>query len=189
MNKNMKYKTKRWALPLYLTSFAMLAFLALGFSPLQAQTIKIPGTESTLTLSEGNWKYLRTFKLDDGADIYIYYYSKETILSKEGDTVLPCLRIYVNKKYTGDMLGLVYQRYMTQPYQSLQEYMHGPGLPKSGGIGYLGAYTNPTEGKEYEFMMTYFKSGTAYVELRLETTADTFAKMRGEFNNTLNSLK
>lgn len=154
-----------------------------------AQTIKIPGTEATLTLTEGNWSYLRTFKLDDGADIYIYYYSGKTITGTAGDTVLPCLRIYVNKRYSGDLYSLVYERYMAQPYQSLEEYMHGPGLPKSGGLGYVGAYTNPTEHRDYELMMTYFKSGNAYIELRLETTADTFAKMKGEFTKVLNTLK
>lgn len=154
-----------------------------------AQTIKIPGTEVSLTLPADNWNYLRTFTLDDGASVYIYYYNKNTIVDASGDTVLPCLRIYVNKKYTGDLYSLVYSRYTAQPYQSLREYVHGPGLPKSGGIGYEGAYTNPTEQKDYEFMMTYFKLGTAYVELRLETTKDTYNRMKGEFSNILNSLK
>ena len=167
----------------------MLTVALLWGGAAMAQTIKIPGTESSLTLTEGNWNYLRTFKLDDGADIYVYYYSKATILDRNGDTVLPCLRIYVNKKYSGDIYSLIYDRYMTQPYQSLREYMHGPGLPKSGGLGYVGAYTNPTERRDYELMMTYFKSGAAFVELRLETTADTFKKMEGEFTNVLNSLK
>lgn len=159
------------------------------FNTAGAQTIKIPGTASSLALTEGSWSYLRTFQLDDGADVYVYYYSKTTILSRDGDTVLPCLRIYVNKKYTGDLTGLVFQRYMAQPYQSLQEYQRGPGLPKSGGFGYLGAYTNPTEGKDYGLLMTYFKSGTAFVELRLETTADTFEMMREEFNKVLSTVK
>lgn len=153
------------------------------------QTIKIPGTEASLTLPSNNWQYLRTFTLDDGADIYVYYYNKTTILDGDGDTVLPCLRIYVNKNYTGDMYSLVYQRYSLQPYQSLKEYMHGPGLPKSGGLGYIGAYTNPKESKDYEFMMTYFKSGKAFVELRLETTKDTYKQMEDEFSSILKSLK
>lgn len=154
-----------------------------------AQEIKIPGTEASLTFAADSWRYLRTFTLDDGADIYVYYYTKQTIIDTDGDTVLPCLRIYVNKKFSNDIYSLVFQRYMLQPYQSLKEYTHGLGLPSSGGLGYVGAYTNPTEHKDYEFMMTYFKSGTAYVELRLETTKDTYPVMETEFRNVLKSLK
>lgn len=171
-------------LTLLLLTIAM--FLA---GDVAAQTIKIPGTENSLTLAADSWNYLRTFTLDDGANVYIYYYSKNPVVDGTGDTVLPCLRIYVNKYYKGDLFSLVYQRYVAQPYQSLREYMHGPGLPKSGGIGYEGAYTNPKEQRDYEFMMTYFKSGSAYVELRLETTKDTYNQMKGEFTNVLNSLK
>lgn len=154
-----------------------------------AQEIKIPGTEASLTLTADSWRYLRTFSLDDGADIYVYYYAKQTIIDTDGDTVLPCLRIYVNKRFSDDIYNLVFQRYMLQPYQSLKEYTHGPGLPSSGGLGYVGAYTNPSEHKDYEFMMTYFKSGTAYVELRLETTKDTYPAMEAEFRKVLKSLK
>ena len=94
-----------------------------------AQEIKIPGTEASLTLTADSWRYLRTFSLDDGADIYVYYYAKQTIIDTDGDTVLPCLRIYVNKRFSDDIYNLVFQRYMLQPYQSLKEYTHGPGLP------------------------------------------------------------
>lgn len=169
----------------------MLLFAAMIalFGHTSAQEIRIPGTEASLTLPADNWKYLRTFKLDDGADVHVYYYSKTVIIDSDGDTVLPCLRIYVNKKYKGDIYSLVYERYLMQPYQSLNEYMEGPGLPKSGGLGYWGAYTNPTERKDYEFMMTYFKSGTAFVELRLETTKDTYSQMEKEFKGILKSLK
>ena len=38
-------------------------------------------------------------------------------------------------------------------------------------------------------MMTYFKSGKAFVELRLETTKDTYKQMEDEFSSILKSLK
>ena len=110
-------------------------------------------------------------------------------LAAAGDTVLPCLRIYVNEHYDGDLYSLVYDRYMLQPYQSLDEYTHGLGLPKSGGIGYDGIYTNPSDGKDYRFLMTYFKDRKAMVELRLETTSDTFGEMEFEFRDLLGTLK
>ena len=62
-------------------------------------------------------------------------------------------------------------------------------MPKSGGVGYVGLYTNPSDGKDYKFMMTYFKSLNAAVEFRLETTEDTFNEMEFEFEDILNSIK
>ena len=78
---------------------------------------------------------------------------------------------------------------MQQPFQSLNEYTHGPGLPKRGGLGYAGAYTNPADQKDYQFLMTYFKDGDATVEFRLETTKDTFGEREFEFNDSLDSIK
>lgn len=163
---------------------AMIAFggTALG-------QIMIPGTHVSFELEPENWRYLRTFQLDDGADIYIYYYTREVLIDTEGDTILPFLRIYVNEEYEGDVYKLAYERYLAQPFQSLDEYTHGDGLPRSGGIGYIGAYTNPSEQKDYQFMMTYFKDNGAIVEFRLETTKDTFEEMESEFKNVLSTIK
>ncbi len=165
----------------------LMALLALGTSA--AAQITIPGTHVSFQLDPESWRYLRTFQLDDGADIYLYYYAGEVLIDMEGDTVLPFLRIYVNSDYEGDLYQLAYERYLVQPYQSAREYTHGPGLPRSGGIGYMGAYTNPTEQKDYQFMMTYFKDNGAVVEFRLETTLDTFSDMEQEFKNVLNTVK
>ncbi len=165
------------------------AMLLALFGTATAQEMKIPGTELSITLPTDNWRYLQTMKLDDGADLFIFYYSHETIIDETGDTILPFLRMYVNKGYKDDIYTLIYSRYMLQPYQSIEEYTSGPGLPKDGGLGYIGAYTNPSEQKDYQFMMTYFKNNGTIVEIRLETTKDTFHKMENEFNTILKSLK
>ncbi len=167
----------------------LLTTAMIAFGASTAAQITIPGTHVSFELEPENWRYLRTFELDDGADIYLYYYAGEVLVDLEGDTVLPFLRIYVNNEYDGDIYQLVYERYMLQPYQSAREYTHGPGLPRSGGIGYMGAYTNPAEQKDYQFMMTYFKDNGTVVEFRLETTKDTFEDMEQEFKNVLNTIK
>lgn len=170
-----------------LKTVVLVALMA--FAASAAAQITIPGTDVSFRLNNDDWRYLRTFKLDDGADIYLYYYVGHVIVDMEGDTVLPCLRIYVNERYEGDVYELAYDRYMLQPFQSVDEYTHGPGLPKSGGIGYMGAYTNPSSRKDYQFFMTYFKSRNTAVEFRLETTKDTFEEMEFEFRDILGTLK
>lgn len=169
------------------TLLLTVAFLAISHTAMSQ--IKIPGTSVSFELEPENWRYLRTFQLDDGADIFLYYYAGDVLVDTEGDTVLPFLRIYVNDSFEGDVYQLAYERYMQQPFQSLDEYTHGPGLPRNGGIGYVGAYTNPTEQKDYQFLMTYFTSGDAIVEFRLETTKDTFEEMESEFRTILNTIK
>ena len=127
--------------------------------------------------------------MPEGGDVYLYCYTGHVVVDSEGDTILPFLRIYVNKNYSGDLYELVYNRYVTQPYQSLKEYSKGDGLPSSGGIGYIGAYTNPADQKDYQFYMTYFTNNKTAVEFRLETTKDTFDDMDFEFKDILGSIK
>ena len=121
--------------------------------------------------------------------MYLYCYTGHVLVDMEGDTVLPFLRIYVNKNYDGDLYDLAYERYEAQPFQSLKEYSKGNGLPSNGGIGYIGAYTNPSDQKDYQFFMTYFKDKGTSVEFRLETTKDTFEEMEFEFTDILSSIK
>lgn len=163
--------------------------LLLGLATAATAQVGIPGTRVTFRLNGEDWRYLRTFKVDDGADIFLYCYVGQTMVDTEGDTVLPFLRIYVNTDYDGDVYELAYERYMQQPFQSLDEYTKGPGLPRDGGIGYIGAYTNPADQKDYQFLMTYFKDKNTIVEFRLETTKDTFGEMEFEFNDILGTLK
>lgn len=171
-----------------LVHIALLSLL-LAVTASAASQVGIPGTGITFRLNSEDWRYLRTFKLEDGADIYLYCYVGHSLVDNEGDTVLPFLRIYVNDDYDGDLYELAYERYMQQPFQSVDEYTKGPGLPRSGGIGYMGAYTNPADQKDYQFLMTYFKDKHTVVEFRLETTKDTFEEMSFEFNDILGTLK
>lgn len=171
----------------YIHLLLLAALLVLGGTSMGQ--VGIPGTQVTFRLNGEDWRYLRTFQLDDGADIYLYCYVGEVLIDEEGDTVLPFLRIYVNEDYDGDVYSLAYDRYMQQPFQSLHEYTRGEGLPKRGGLGYVGAYTSPGDQKDYQFMMTYFIDGGTAVEFRLETTKDTFKEMEFEFKDILESLK
>lgn len=165
-----------------------IAVLLLTATVASAQ-LTIPGTNVTYRLNNEDWRYLRTFELAEGGDVYLYCYTGHVLVDMEGDTVLPFLRIYVNRNYDGDLYDLAYERYEAQPFQSLKEYSKGNGLPSDGGIGYIGAYTNPSDQKDYQFFMTYFKDKGTSVEFRLETTKDTFEEMEFEFTDILSSIK
>ena len=166
----------------------VLAVMILGELAAMAQ-ISIPGTGFSFRLNGDDWSFVRNYKLKDGADIYLYCYTREVLIDAEGDTALPFLRIYVNTAYEGDVYELAYDRFEQQPFQSIDEYTSGPGLPKSGGLGYVGAYTNPNDEKDYEFLMTYFQDKKGIVEFRLETSLDTFDDMEFEFRDILSSIK
>ena len=168
-------------------TMAVLAMLLL--SAVASAQLTIPGTGVHFRLDNEAWRYLRTFELPEGGDIYLYCYTGHVLVDTEGDTVLPFLRIYVNKDYDGDLFELVYERYEKQPYQSLKEFSKGDGLPSKGGIGYIGAYTNPSDQKDYRFYMTYFADKGTLVEFWLETTNDTFDEMDFEFKDILSSIK
>ncbi len=167
----------------------VLTALMVVVAGIASAQLTIPGTNITYRLNGEDWRYLRTFELAEGGDVYLYCYTGHVLVDMEGDTVLPFLRIYVNKDYDGDLYELAYERYEAQPFQSLKEYTKGEGLPSKGGIGYIGAYTNPTDQKDYQFYMTYFKDRGTSVEFRLETTKDTFEEMDFEFKDILSSIK
>lgn len=167
----------------------ILTALMVVVAGIASAQLTIPGTNITYRLNSEDWRYLRTFELAEGGDIYLYCYTGHVLVDMEGDTVMPFLRIYVNKDYDGDLYELAYERYEAQPFQSLKEYTKGEGLPSKGGIGYIGAYTNPTDRKDYQFYMTYFKDRGTSVEFRLETTKDTFEEMDFEFKDILSSIK
>jgi len=152
----------------------------------QAQ-VAIPGTKVQYTFPS-KWKYLSTQKVDANTTQYLYFYSAKTVAA-DGDTTLPFLRIVVRKNYSAPIYDFVFERYNHEPYQSLSDYTHGLGLPKSGGMGYIGAYTNLKDKKDYQFRMVYFKVQSTIVEFRLETTRATYEMMEKEFNAILKSLK
>lgn len=172
---------------LHVKSFALLAMLLLAATSGMAQTqVTIPGTNVKYTFP-GKWNYLKSDKVDKNTTVYVYYYSSRILVSK-GDTALPNLRIRVCKNYTGELYDYVWNRYTAEPFQSLADYTHGLGLPKSGGMGYMGAYTNLGNKKDYQFRMVYFKTQNSIVEFRLETTKGTYREMEKEFESILRSL-
>lgn len=165
-----------------------LPFLLLMFlsgAALQAQ-VAIPGTKVQYTFPS-KWNYLTSKKVDQNTTVYHYYYTAKILVSK-GDTALPYLRIRVRKNYTGTLYDYVYDRYIAEPYQPLKDYTEGLGLPKSGGMGYIGAYTNLSDNKDYQFRMVYFKVQNTVVEFRLETTKATYPQIEKEFESILGSL-
>ena len=164
-----------------------LLLLPLFFSGhLWAQETRIPGTKVSFVFPT-QWKYLSTSKVDESTDLYLYF--RTEAVSTEGDTALPFLRIYVKRNYPSSVFELAFERYSAQPYQSMTDYVKGLGLPKSGGLGYVGAYTNSKNRKDYQFRMVYFKEGNTAVEFRLETTRATYALMETEFSGILESMK
>lgn len=165
--------------------FAMLLVVVLLGGEARAQ-VSIPGTKVKFTFP-GKWKYLNTEKVDANTQRYLYYYTGQVVAAK-GDTTLPFLRIFVRKNYSAPIFDYVFERYGKEPYQLLTDYTEGLGLPKTGGMGYVGAYTNVKDGKDYQFRMVYFKAQNAVVEFRLETTRATYPMMEKEFIGILKSL-
>ena len=163
--------------------------VALLMSGAAMAQLTIPATTVSFQLDNNEWRYLRTFTEKDGANVYYYCYVGEVLLDDQGDTVLPFLRVYVRENYVGDVYELAYERYEQQPYQSLREWSKGDGLPKSGGLGYEGMYTKPSDRHDYRFLMTYFKDRRTAVEFRLETTRETYEDMEVKFKKILSSIR
>ena len=141
----------------------LILMMACG-TMLQAQ-VAIPGTKVQYTFPS-KWNFLNSKKVDKNTTVYHYYYTSNILVSK----------------------GDVYDRYVQEPYQPLKDYTTGLGLPPSGGMGYIGAYTNVNDKKDYQFRMVYFKVQNTVVEFRLETTKGTYAAMEKEFESILKSL-
>lgn|SRR5574344_434357 len=164
----------------------LLLIIFATFSTLTFAQIKIPNTNVEFQFPNNNWKYLQTTNVDKNTTVYLYACPARITVDAEGDTTLPFLRIYVVKSYNKSVYELAYDRYMQQPFQSLDEYTEG--VP-SEGIGYLGAYTNSQEEKDYEFRMIYFKDRSTAVEFRLETSLDNFSQEDAEFKSIIESVK
>ena len=165
-------------------ALVVMALVVMGRA--EAQQLTIPGTKVKYSFPS-KWEYLSTHKIDANTQQYLYYYSAQTIAAN-GDTTLPFLRIVVRKNYSKTVFDYVFERYSMQPYQSLSDYTEGLGLPKAGGMGYIGAYTNLKDRRDYQFRMVYFKEQNTIVEFRLETTHDTYPLMEQEFENILKTL-
>ncbi len=149
--------------------------------------IKVPGTRVTFDFPNQGWKFLKTITVDKTTTVYLYSYTGEKFVDPSGEKTPPFMRVYVKKNYTDDILNLAYARFLQQPFQSINEYFEG--LPAEGGIGYLGAYTSTTDETDYKFQMIYFKDKNNAIEIRLETTIDTYDKMEKEFDAVRKTVK
>ena len=149
--------------------------------------VRVPGTSVFFVFPNEGWKYLQTTKVDKNVSVYLYSFDRRVVVDAEGDTVLPYLSVYVKKNCTESVYDVVYQRYESRPYQSLNESVEN--VPGGDGIFYVGAYRSAYDNKEYEFRMLYMKVKNTLIEFRLETTQDTFEEFDEEFLVILNSIK
>ncbi len=152
--------------------------------------VSIPGTRVSFNFPDGGWKYLQTSQIDKESQVYLFVYEAKTVQDRAGDTVLPCLRIYVRNPYEGNMYKFIMERYTQQPYESLEEYTGTIGTAQS--FGYVAAYEDPVDGKTYQMRMLSFKDGTAAIEFRLEVPIDlypAFEKMFADIAATLQLSK
>lgn len=156
----------------------------LAVTTLASAQIKIPGTRVSFSFPTDEWKYLQTTTIDKNTTVYLYSFAGRYVIDSVGDTTLPFMRIYVKKHFDGDLFNIAYQRFLAQPFQSLDEYTY-----EDGSIGYLGAYTNKEDQKDYEFRMVYMKDRNTVIEIRLETTRDNYDDFDETFLSILNSIK
>ncbi|MBQ7711607.1 MAG: hypothetical protein IJT39_07265 [Bacteroidales bacterium] len=161
---------------------ALLLLLPFGLS---AQQLRIPQTHATIDLPTGEWNYLKTIEVDKNTNVYLYVYTDSVVVDATGDTIYPFLRIYVHRNYAGSTFDLAYDRFLQQPFQSMDEYTDG--IPGEG-LGYLGAYQSTDDRKEYQFRMIYFMDKNTGIEIRMETTGDTYARFDKYFDNILRTV-
>lgn len=148
---------------------------------------RIPKSNVAFGFPNGGWKYLKTIEVDESTNVYLYCYCAKIVVDKVGDTILPFMKIYVKKNYTEPLFNLVYNRYEGEPYQTLEEYNEG--LPSADGIGYKAIYRNGQDNKDYLFNMIYFKDKNTAIEIRLETTKDTYEDFEDDFKAILGTVK
>lgn len=160
----------------------LLTLLALRVN---AQEIRVPDTRLNIVLPAGQWDYLETLTVDKNTNVYIYVYTDSMVITSDGDTTLPFMRVYVRKKYNSSAYELAYERFLQQPFQSMDEYTI---TAPSEGIGYIGAYRNTNENRDYQFRMIYFKDHDTAFEIRLEVDADQYHRFDSYFDQILQSI-
>ncbi|MDY5968712.1 MAG: hypothetical protein SPJ13_01675 [Bacteroidales bacterium] len=165
----------------------LLLSLMLAITTVAMAQMNIPGTRVFFDFPQGGWKYLQTTEVDKNTQVYLYTYSAQNVVDSKGDTVLPCLRIYVRKNYDKSMFKFIMERFKEQPYQSLDEYTEG--IPGDEAFGYIAAYTDQVDKKDYGMRMVCFKDKTTVVEFRLETTFDTYPAFEKQFEEIASTLK
>ena len=162
--------------------FASLLAAALA----AAAQVNVPGTNVYFDFPDGGWKYLQTTEVDKNTNVYLFTYGAQNVVDSKGDTVLPCLRVYVRKNYEQSMFKFIMERFRDQPYESLEEYNEG--IPGQEPFGYIAAYTDQVDRKDYQMRMVCFKEGTTVVEFRLETTLDTYPAFEQAFAKIASTL-
>ena len=160
----------------------LLTLLALR---VDAQEIRIPDTRMNITLPTGEWDYLETLTVDKNTHVYIYVYTHDMVITSQGDTTLPFMRVYVQKKNNSSAYDLAYERFLQQPFQSMDEYVV---TSPTEGIGYIGAYRNTQENRDYQFRMVYLKDRDTAFEIRLEVDADQYHRFDSYFDQILKSI-
>ena len=149
--------------------------------------ITVPGTGVTFDFPNKGWKFLQTTNVDKNTTVYLYSYCAKNVVDSEGDTIIPFMRIYVKKNYEESVYDLAYSRWMKQPFEGIEEFTEG--LPVEKGVGYVGAYTDLNDKKDYMFRMIYFKEHSNILEVRLESTLDTYKELEPEFVSILSTFK
>jgi hypothetical protein len=153
--------------------------------PLFAQ-ISLPKSNFQFTLPEGKWKYLETVNVDANTNVYLY--SSVPVVSKDNDTTLPFIRIYVKNNIGKDnSLDFSMRRFMQQPFIVVDEFSESPFLPCKDAIGYIGVYKDDNSVRS-KFYMLYFVHKSTLVEFRLETTEESFAQKQSEFEQIMNTI-
>lgn len=152
----------------------------------QTIPVSIPGTRISFSFPKDSWVFLKAITPDKNTTIYNYGYIKDYVVDSVGDTIIPTARVYVKKNYTGTLFDFAYNTYMTEPFQSLNEYSNELSFGES--IGYLGAYKNTFDGKDYEIRMIFFKDKNTAIEIRLEATVDNYADFEEQFQSIIESI-
>ncbi len=170
-----------------LNILAIAVALFLGSAgPLFAQ-ITLPQSNFQFTLPEGKWKYLETVNVD--ANTHVYLYSSVPVVSKDNDTTLPFLRVYVKNNIGKDnSVDFAMRRFMKQPFIIVDDFYESPLLPCKDAIGYVGLYKDDDSAKRNKFYMLYFVNKSTLVEFRLETTEESFAQKQAEFEQIMKSI-
>lgn len=155
-------------------------------APLSAQ-ISLPNSHFQFTLPEGRWKFLETIDVD--AKTHVYLYSSVPVVSKDNDTTLPFLRIYVKNDIGKDnSYDFAMNRFMQQPFIIVDEFTSAPFFPCKDAVGYLGLYKGENDTMRSKFYMLYFVNKSTLVEFRLETTEESFAQKQAEFEQIMKSI-
>ena len=163
-----------------------ILFLCLGlfFSSVFAQ-VRIPEANFSFELPKG-WKYLSTTKVDNKTKVYLY--SQQEII-QDGDTILPYLTIYVRNNFKNkSAMEMSIDRFMQQPYQTIEDYTDGLFLPTSDAIAYMCVNRDEKDGTENQFYALYFVHKNTGIEFKLSTTKSTFDQLTDEFETILKSV-